>query len=243
MQNPFWQLPPKPMTPSLLVYLLLWIWDNRSFDTISRSNRAKAEAQAAYLKGDYAKAIEGFEIVAKASIFNEIEVRFNLAHAYFQAKQYQKARKYYARLAQNKNTWLASRAYTQLGMIATAEKDTSVALMYFKQSLRQNPNNATARYNYELLKRRFKGNEQTPPSAMPTIQKTPVPMPPPPTVSSQEIQKSEQKKEILNRLQNIKMTEEQALILLEALKNAEIQYIQQQKPKGALQTDDSKGKW
>jgi hypothetical protein len=49
------------MIQSLIFSLLLWIWDNRSFDTISRSNRAKIEGQVAYQEKNFQKALEAYQ--------------------------------------------------------------------------------------------------------------------------------------------------------------------------------------
>ena len=68
------------MIQSLLFSILLWIWDNRSFDTISRSNRAKIEAQEAYQEKDYDTALEAYQNIATSSLFAEPEARLNLAH-------------------------------------------------------------------------------------------------------------------------------------------------------------------
>ncbi|MFN8348658.1 MAG: tetratricopeptide repeat protein [Spirosomataceae bacterium] len=232
------------MIESLLISLLLWIWDNRSFDTISRSNRAKTEGQEAYLEKDYSKALTAYRNISNASLFAEAEARLNLAHTYFQLKQLQNARRYYTRLAKvHNNPMLSSRACNQLGIIETLDKDTVSALRYFKESLRHNPDNQKARYNYELLKKSFSGKEETAKSK-PTPQKSeqsPSPVPPPKT--SREVQKTEEKKQLLTQLQNMNMSEAQAMMILDALKASEIQYLQQQKHRSTSSNDVSKGKW
>ena len=231
------------MIQSLLFSLLLWIWDNRSFDTISRSNRAKIEGQVAYQEKDYRKALEAYQNISNSSLFAEPEARLNLAHSYFQLKQLNNARQYYSRLSKIKNNFLSSRAFNQLGVIETIDKDTVAALRYFRESLRQNPDNQKAQYNYELLKKTFSGKEdvaKTKPLPQKTEQ-TPTPSPAPKT--AQEVQKTEEKKNLLDQLQNMKMSEAQAMMILDALKASEIQYLQQQKHRSSANNDDSKGKW
>lgn len=233
------------MVQSLLLSLLLWIWDNRSFDTISRSNRAKTEGRQAYLEKDYSKALEAYQNIATASLFAEPEVRLNLAHAYFQLNQLQDARRYYTRLSKINNHLLASRAYNQLGVVEILDKDTLAALHYFKESLRQNPDNLKAQYNYELIKKTFSGKDRTA-KPIPQPQKTaqsPTPVPTPSPQTAQEIQKTEEKKNLLNQLENMQMSEAQAMMILDALKVSEIQYLQQQKHRSTTPNDDSKGKW
>ena len=231
------------MIQSLLFSLLLWIWDNRSFDTISRSNRAKIEGQVAYQERNYPKALEAYQNISNSSLFAEPEARLNLAHAYFQLKQLNNARQYYIRLSKVRNNVLSSRAYNQLGMIETMDKDTLSALRYFKESLRQNPDNQKAQYNYELLKKTFSGKEEVA-KTKPAPQKTePTPTPSPAPKTAQEVQKTEEKKKLLNQLQNMKMSEAQAMMILDALKASEIQYLQQQKHRSSSSNDTNKGKW
>lgn len=230
------------MIQSLLFSLLLWIWDNRSFDTISRSNRAKIEGQVAYQERNYQKALEAYQNISNSSLFAEPEARLNLAHAYFQLKQLNNARQYYIRLSKVRNNILSSRAYNQLGMLETIDKDTLSALRYFKESLRQNPDNQKAQYNYELLKKTFSGKEvATKPKPVPQKpEQTPTPSPAPKT--AQEVKKTEEKRNLLNQLQNMKMSEAQAMMILDALKTSEIQYLQQQKHRSSSD-DTNKGKW
>lgn len=231
------------LLPSLLIYILLWGWDNRSFDTISRSNRAKLEAQEAFKEADYDKAMEAYRDVSNNSLFTEPSVRLNLAHTYFKLAQLPKARRYYIKLTQVDNPRLASRAYSQLGVIEAIDKDTLEALYYFKEGLRQNPDNQIARFNYEYLKKRFNGKEEAQP-AKTTLQKKEQTEQNAPTLQAgQEVLKTEEKKELLTRLQTIKMSEAQAMMILDALKASEIQYLQQQKHRSPTSNNDSKGKW
>jgi tetratricopeptide (TPR) repeat protein len=231
------------MIQSLLFSILLWIWDNRSFDTISRSNRAKIEAKEAYQDKNYERALESYQSIANSSLFAEPEARLNLAHSYFQLKQLKNAERYYLRLSKVKNPFLASRAFNQLGVIETMNKDTLAALQFFRESLRQNPENHKAQYNFELLKKRFKGKETTKiPKNTPKKEEL-APKPAPPEQISQEAQKTEEKKNLLNKLKNLSMSEAQAMMVLDALKASEIQYLQQQRHRSSAKNDDSKGKW
>ncbi|MCU0341178.1 MAG: hypothetical protein MUE30_14965 [Spirosomaceae bacterium] len=227
------------MMQSLLISLLLWVWDNRSFDSISRGNRAKLEAQQAYLDKNYQSAAEHYRNVLNASLFVEPEARLNLAHAHLQLKQLPQARRYYSQLIRVNNKRLSSQAYNQLGVISAFERDTIAALDFFKKSLRQDTENQVARFNFELLKTQFSGRLSSPKS--PAAAPSPAPASQNSPQVAEEVQKSEEKKKVLNRLASIKMNEAQALMILDAMKNTETQYLQQQKYRAP--TDDSKGKW
>lgn len=201
------------------------------------------EAQEAYKQADFNKAVEGYRNISNNSLFTEPSARLNLAHTYFQLTQLQNAKRYYKRLAVVDNPWIASRAYSQLGVIEAIDKDTLEALRYFKEGLRKNPDNQIARFNYEYLKKRFSGNDDiTPPKNIPQKKEQSAQNAPAPKVG-QEVLKTEEKKELLTRLQNIKMSEAQAMMILDALKASEIQYLQQQKHRSSTPDDESKGKW
>ncbi len=187
--------------------------------------------------------MEAYRNVSNGSVFTEPSARLNLAHTYFKLQQLQNARRYYKRLTQIDNPVLASRAYAQLGVIEAIDKDTLEALRYLKEGLRQNPDNAIARFNYELLKKSFSGREKTPPpvSAPQNVEQS-APQKTEPR-EGQEVQKTEEKKDLLTQLQNMKMSEAQAMMILDALKASEIQYLQQQKHRSQKSADNNKGKW
>lgn len=225
----------------LLLSFLLWITDNQSLDAISRGNRARAKGLLAYKNGYYQGANVAYREVLAASVFAEPEVRFNLAHSYFQINQLQNAQRYYARLANVRNITLASRAQMQLGVIEALCKDTLNALRFLQKSLVTNPDNRLAAYNYELLKKQYHGPIPPPNPPEPQLPKNNnIAKTPPP--QGQEVEKTTEKKELLRRLQSLKMTEAQAIMVLEALKNTEIQYLQQQKRK-STNTAGGSGKW
>ena len=130
-----------------------------------------------------------------------------------------------------------------MGTIEVINKDTLAALRYFKESLRQNPDNQKARYNYEFIKKKFSGKERVPKSnPQPQKQEQQSPLTPVPQ-TAQEVQETEEKKQLLNQLQHMKMSEAQAMMILDALKASEIQYLQQQKHRSISPNDNSKGKW
>ena len=224
---------------SVLISVILWIWDNRSFDAILKGNRAKIEAQTAFRNKNYQAAIVSYEAVINASLFVEPEARLNLAHAYFMAKQEKKALKLYDRLGKLKNKTLASEAETQIGNVYIQRKDTALALNSFKKALLLDEENKIARFNYEVLKNEFSGEETQiqkeiaqNKSKSESIQKE--------TMNVAQVQ-TEQKKNVLKRLKTMKMTEEQAIALLEAIRTTETDYLQNRKIK--VNPTKDKGEW
>lgn len=211
-----------------LLYLLLWIWDNRSFDAISQANRDKTEAESAYLSGDYGNAARLYHEIAYGSLFAEPASRLYLAHSYFHLDSLEKARSQYKLLLKVDDPDVASKAITQLAVLATQDnRDTLEALNYLQTALRLAPANENARFNYELLKKIFSG--KSPASSPPPPAEDPIPPPPAPVAPSaqQAIELAQEREELLQSLRRLHMSEEQARSILDAMKTNEAQYIYQ----------------
>jgi tetratricopeptide (TPR) repeat protein len=212
---------------SFLLYLLLWLWDNRSFDTITKANANKNEAENAYIEKDYRKAADLYQKITYGSVFVEPASRLYLAHSYFYLDSLEQARYHYKILEQAGNSAIASKANTQLAIIAIANKDTLEAINYLKTALRQVPENSKARYNYELLKKTFSGKTSTPEKTPPPPPEAP---PPPPQLTpeaQQSVELAQQREELLQSLRRLNMSEDQARSILDAMKTNEAQYIYQ----------------
>ena len=50
----------------LILSVLLWLWDNRSFDKISQNNVARMEAMQAYEAGHYDRAAERYKLLVES---------------------------------------------------------------------------------------------------------------------------------------------------------------------------------
>jgi len=207
-----------------VLYIFLWILDNGSFSKVNNRNRAKIEALIAFRKGNYREAANQYLILSKQSVFTPPEVSLNYAHALFEAKDTLAARQIYARLSGLKEAKLTSTTLVQLGLIFCNQQDTAKALTLFKQALVMMPENNIARFNYELLKRKFKPKQEPPKPPPPSSQKTP---PKPPPQENAEVAKNENQQELLKTLKNYGLTVDKAKTILDAMKNSEIQYIQQ----------------
>lgn len=188
-------------------------------------NKATEDAQKAYLIGDYSEASLQYQILSKQSFFTPPEVTFNLANALFEQNDTIAARNKYTQLINLKEPLLASTTFSQLGIILCTQKDTARALALFKEALILKPDNEIARFNYELLKRKYhpkKNKTQTPSS---TIKNKSLPQQQ--TQEEQkEIAQNNSQKELLKTLKNYGLTPEKAKIILDGMKNSEIQYIQ-----------------
>jgi tetratricopeptide (TPR) repeat protein len=122
---------------------------------ISRINKLKSQAKAAFNAGDFQGAIEKYKILTDSMQVTEDEVILNLAHAYYLAKDTAHAFPAYQGLTSSLNDQVSSKANQQLGVMSNVRGKAEEALNYFKQAIKADPQNELARYNYEMLKKKL----------------------------------------------------------------------------------------
>jgi tetratricopeptide (TPR) repeat protein len=137
--------------------MLLFVGD---ISKIARINTAKKAAASAYSNGDYKSAISSLRLLTDSLAVAEDPVFLNLANAYFQESDTNSAIQYYSKVTMSDNKELRSLAFQQLGVINQQKNKLEAAVSDFKSSIKSNPNNEEARYNYELLKKILKEQEQ-----------------------------------------------------------------------------------
>lgn len=252
---------------------------------IAKINAIKKEAEQAYLAGNFERSAEKYSYLLDTLNLDDEVATLNLAHSYFQLKNNDAAINNYQKLQYSKDESLKSLAYQQLGILSNNPNTLEKSLAYFKESIKSDPTNEDAKYNYELLKKKLKEqqqnkgedqedknenqekenkngekneqkenkegkqNEESEKSEGQKQNKG--------DEESQEgkQQKGEQQeqnededtKEQLSstseKLIKINISEEKAKIILEALKNNEIQYIQQNRRKATKKKDKNKPDW
>lgn len=208
---------------SLLLSFLLWLINQGSPEQIPERNQAKQSARDAFRRGAYRQAAQTYEALSQTRFFPELPVLLNLAHCYFLLRDTTRAEQTYARLLRVPDSRVASTAWAQTGLLQTQRGDTAVALTSLRQALALFPDNEVARYNYELLRLRYRPRATPPP---PRPDAPPRTAPPP---EQREVEQSEQRRQTLERLRRYDLSEEQAQQLLDALNATELQYIQQQR--------------
>ncbi|MCF0071084.1 hypothetical protein LZD49_11435 [Dyadobacter sp. CY261] len=219
---------------SLILYVLLWLWDNRTFDSITKANQRKLDAEQAFKSKEYSKSADLYYQITYGSLFSDPAARLNLAHSLYKTGDYKQALKHYRLLSDIDNSGIASVANAQIALILVNKKDTASALTNLRTALRLEPGNALARNNYIILKKSFSGVDQ--PSDLTTrkrrseqqsnTQSQPQ-TPPEPPKESREVTEDFKKEELLKSLRAMNMTEEQARAILDAMKSNESQYIYQ----------------
>lgn len=119
---------------------------------IAKQNACKKDAQLLFEQGQYELAIQKLSYLIDSLQVADDNVLLNLGHSYFKSNKYAEAAKVYEKSFVSANKNIKSVAAQQLGILAyAADQDKDKAITYFKESLRANPANEEARYNYELL--------------------------------------------------------------------------------------------
>ncbi len=207
-----------------MVYLFLvgWLWwPPPLINQISQHNRARQEAETAYRAGHFNRALTRYSYLSQTAT-PDAAVQLNLGHTYFQLNQYAKAKPHYSSLLRSGRADLRTVAATQLGVIACFEHDTATALTLFRQALLENADNEPARYNFELIKKRYSGTAPMNP-AQKRLSRAPK-MVPQHRPTNQQVERSERQDELLRRFQRLNLSEEQALQWLNAMQQDDLPY-------------------
>jgi hypothetical protein len=280
------------------------------FNDIATINKHKKEAREAYNRGEYQAALTHYRYLVDSMNVDEPEVMLNYANTLYQLKDTTRAIERFASLYDTNDREVRSVANQQLGIIHNKLlKEPKAALQYFKQALKDNPQNEEARYNYEMLKKALKDQEeqqdqnkdeqekdqeekdqeqqnqdqqqeqkdqqqqdqeqqdqeqqeqdsdqkeqdqegkesdqdqksedQESEDADKKEQEQPQGEP----EEKQDQQQQDENNPIAEKLEDMKISEEKARMILEAMKNNEIQYFQQNKRKPTKKKDSSKPDW
>jgi hypothetical protein len=259
-------------------------------DKIAKINKAKKEAERAYLAEDYGLANAKYLYLKDSLGVTDDKLMLNLANTQFILEDSANAINSYSELKNSPNKEVSSIAHQQLGAMQFNNKKYEEALSHYKSALKENPGNADARYNYELLKKLLKEQEEEQEQNKDQQNKDQKDQ----QEQEKEQQQQEQNKEDQEKqdqeeqqdqekrdqedqeekqekkeqeeqnpdeqkneedqeskpnpideekLKEMKISEEKAKLILEAMKNNEVQYIQQNKRKAKKKKDPSKPDW
>ena len=273
----------------LILVIFLIINPLTDLDKIAKINKAKEEAEQAYLAEDYSLANEKYRYLKDSLGVTEHTLLLNLANTQFILQDSANAINSYSALKDSPNKEISSIAHQQLGAMQFNNKKYEEALKLYKSSLKVNPTNTDARYNYELLKKLIKEQEEQQEQNKDQQNKDEQSKDQKDQQEKQEQNKDkqqeqdkeeqqdqekqdqekkeeqqenkeqeeqnpdEQKKEEEQeskpnpideeKLKEMKISEEKAKLILEAMKNNEVQYIQQNKRKAKKKKDPTKPDW
>lgn len=137
----------------LLLILSAVLWVDPA--TVKKINNAKSAAEEAFKRGDYGAAVRHYQYLVDSLGVHEDEVILNLANASYLAKDTASAFNYYQSVTESAKPDIQSKAFQQLGIMSNKQGRAEEALNFFKQSIKAEPTNDDARYNYEMLKKKL----------------------------------------------------------------------------------------
>ena len=260
-------------------------------DKIAKINKAKKEAEQAYLAEDYSLANAKYLYLRDSLGVTDDNLLMNLANTQFILEDSASALNSYSALKDSPDKEISSIAHQQLGAMQFKNKKYKEALQDYKSALKKNSSNEDARYNYELLKKLIKEQEEQQEQNKDQQNKDEQ------NKEQQDQQKQDQQQQEQNKddqekqdqeeekqqqdqekkdeeqekkdqeeqnpdeqkneeeqeskpnpideekLKEMKISEEKAKLILEAMKNNEVQYIQQNKRKAKKKKDPTKPDW
>lgn len=264
----------------LLIFLAVFTNDPKE---IARINTLKKEAEKAYLSGNYELALSKYAILTDSMNLDEDEIKLNLAHSHYHLGDTAGAKSNYNQLSRSSNNQLKSIAYQQLGVMSKDTGKLEEALQQLKSSIKADPTNQAARYDYEVVKKLLKEqqeqqqqedqkqdqenkdgedeNEQEKEDQEKGDKENEEQKEGESEEKSEEQKEQEQKeseqkegeeeeqqeksKEQMTKekLEQMNISEEKARMLLEAMRQNEIKYLQQQKRKATERPPSGKPDW
>lgn len=144
----------------LTTIFILVICFGASANDISKINQLKKNAEIAFKHQQFDVAVSNYSYLLDTLQVYDEESILNLGHAYYQLNQKDLAQAQYQKLVLSENDELKSVAYQQLGAISKDPKTLQKAMSYFKESIKSDPRNMDARYNYEMVKKRLKEQQE-----------------------------------------------------------------------------------
>ena len=244
----------------IIILLIINLFTN--FDkNISKINEIKKEAKRNFSEKKYDQAIDKYKYLIDSMNLNDDNVMLNLSHSYLLNGDTLNAIDGYNSLTESKKGNIKSIAYQQLGVISDKYQKLKESSELFKNSIKSNPENIESKYNYELVMKKIKEqqnqenkeqqNQENQENKEQQNQKNKEQQ----NQENKEQQNQENKEQenqknkeqenqtIEEKLKEINISKEKAEMILEALKNNEIQYLQQLKRKTSKKVDKSKPDW
>ncbi len=144
----------------ILLFIFLFISGNEFKGDVSTFNKVKKEAETAYQNEDYKLASEKYSYLIDSLKYQDDNAKLNLAHSYYKMEEIDQAKSIYQTLSASADPEVNSIANQQMGIFESKGQNLQKSLDYFKRSLKANPTNEEARYNYELVKKKLDEQNQ-----------------------------------------------------------------------------------
>jgi len=140
--------------------LLVVLFSVNDLNKIAKVNALKKEAKEAFQNEDFELAAVHYRMLVDSFQVEDENVLLNLASAQYHLNDTVSAYGNYSELSSSSSNAVKSIAEQQLGLMKYNEQKYEEALHHYKQSLKADPTNEDSRYNYELLKKLLKEQEE-----------------------------------------------------------------------------------
>ena len=131
-----------------------------SWTKVSRQNQAIEKAEKSYAETNYEESIADHQALISEFEMKSSALDFDLGLANHYAKKTEEAAGFYDMATQSGDPKLASFAFNQGGVLLGDKKEYEAALSKFQSALIKDPLNEEARYNYEMLARWLKRDQE-----------------------------------------------------------------------------------
>ncbi|MBD0400424.1 M48 family metallopeptidase [Flammeovirga sp. EKP202] len=145
---------------TLLIVLNIFSSDHNGIGRIAEANKQKSAGEEAFIAKDYKTAIDAYTILLDSMNIEDDAAMLDLAHSYFLTEDKENATKRYASIQNSADKKIASIANQQLGVLKAQEQKIEEALAFLKTAMKHDPQNIAARYDYEMLLKQKKEQEQ-----------------------------------------------------------------------------------
>lgn len=120
---------------------------------IAKINALKKEAEKAYLAGDFQLAVSKYTFLTDSMNVVDDLIHLNLGHAYYQLGDTTGAKTSYGKVITSGDRPTKSIALQQLGVMSKEANKLEEALQQLKSSIKADPSNRDAVYDYEVVKK------------------------------------------------------------------------------------------
>ncbi len=141
----------------ITIFLAVLLTDPKE---IAKINSLKEEAEAAFLSQEYESALSKYVLLRDSFGVTDPAINLNLAHAYYHLGDTASAKTNYGNLTSSTDRKLKSIAFQQLGVMNKDNGKLEEALQQLKSSIKTDPANQDARYNYEVVKKLLEEQKQ-----------------------------------------------------------------------------------
>lgn len=145
---------------NLIIAFILLLAPINDLNKVAKANEHKKAAKEAYMEEDYETAAYHYQFLKDSLDINDENVLLNLANSLYKIQDSTSARNLYNDLLEDTSPQTRTQAHQQLGSMDFNGKKYEEALDHYKNALRTDPGNEDARYNYELLKKLIKEQEE-----------------------------------------------------------------------------------